>query len=74
MRAEIARLKAENEEFKKRQMQRPPLTFVISENKAVSIIGLGKKPQTLYKAQWEKILNKSDELKAFMEANAEELR
>lgn len=63
---EIKRLKTENEDFKRRQK---PLTFSVSERGAISIHGLSKNPQTLYKSQWEKILERTDELRKFMEEN-----
>ena len=67
---ELKRLKLENEELKKRIR---PITFSISEKGAVSISGLGKNSQTLYKSQWEKILDKSDELKRFLQDNDDKL-
>lgn len=67
---EIKRLKTENEEFKRRQK---PLTFSVSDRGAISIHGLSKNPQTLYKAQWEKILDRADDLRKFMAENKDRL-
>ena len=70
MMEEIKRLRIENDDFKKRQR---PVTFTISEKGAVSINGIGKFPFSLYKQQWERILEKSEELKTFMEEHKLEL-
>lgn len=67
---EIKRLKNENEEIKKRQR---PVTFAVSDKGGVSVHGIGKFPFTLYRTQWERILEKSDELKAFMQEHEFEL-
>ena len=63
---EIKRLKNENNDFKKRQK---PISFSISEKGAVSVSGIGKFPFTMYKSQWDRILEKTDDLKQFMSDN-----
>jgi hypothetical protein len=67
---EIKRLKQENEEFKKRQR---PVTFSVTDKGGVSVHGIGKFPFTLYRAQWERVLDKADDLRAFMREHAVEL-
>ena len=36
---------------------------------AVSLYGLGRFPVTLYRSQWERIIDNVDDIKAFIEAN-----
>lgn len=37
---------------------------------AISLYGMGRFPITLYRGQWERLLEASDEIKAFIEDNA----
>lgn len=46
------------------------LSLKVSEKGAVSLYGMGKWPVTLYSAQWERVLNEADTIKAFIAANA----
>jgi hypothetical protein len=73
MQAEMERLKAENEALKK-PAARGTISFKVSEKGAVSVYGLGRFPVTLYKEQWEKLLDRSDEIKTFMADNASKLK
>jgi hypothetical protein len=43
------------------------LSFRIAPKGGVSLYGLGKWPVTLYKSQWNRILEKTDELRAYLE-------
>jgi hypothetical protein len=43
--------------------------LMVSENGAVSVYGLGRFPVTLYKEQWLKLLDMSDDIRAFIAAN-----
>ena len=70
LRNEVERLRYENEEFKKRQR---PVTFSVNDKGGISVYGVGKYPVSLYKIQWERILEKSNELHAFINENAEHL-
>jgi len=45
------------------------LTLKVSEKGAVSCYGMGKFPVTLYSQQWERLLEHSDEIKSFIDAN-----
>jgi hypothetical protein len=63
---EMMRLKTENDELKKHHR---PITFSVSEKGAVSVSGIGKYPYTLFKNQWDRILEKKDDLLAFIEEN-----
>ena len=41
----------------------------VSEKGGVSLYGINRFPITLYANQWEKVLGKADEIKAFIESN-----
>jgi hypothetical protein len=64
LKAEIERLRAENETLKK---PRASGTMRVSEKGALSVYGLGRFPVTLYREQWEKLLGMSAEIKQFIE-------
>jgi len=65
--AELARLRAENERLKGQQAR--GVTLKVSEKGGVSVYGLGRFPVTLYKEQWAKLLDMTDEIRAFIQAN-----
>jgi len=67
LRAEIERLRAENEALKR--PTRGQLSLRVSEKGAVSVYGLGRFPVTLYKEQWEKLLSMAEEIKSFITEN-----
>jgi hypothetical protein len=67
LKAEIERLRAENEALKK--PARGQMSFKVSEKGALSVYGLGRFPVTLYREQWEKLLGVSDQLRQFMSDN-----
>ena len=46
----------------------------VSEKGAVSVYGMGRFPVTLYKEQWLKLLNMSDEIRAFIVENEARLK
>jgi hypothetical protein len=46
----------------------------VSEKGAVSIYGMGRFPVTLYKEQWLKLLDMSDDIRAFIAANETQLK
>jgi hypothetical protein len=45
----------------------------VSEKSGVSLYGLGRFPVTLYKAQWEKLLGEVDNIRKFLDENADKL-
>lgn len=47
------------------------LSLKVSTKGAVSIYGFGKWPVTLYRDQMERLLDNADQIKAFIEANAD---
>jgi hypothetical protein len=51
-----------------------PARMKVSEKGALSIYGIGRFPVTLYKEQWLKLLDMSDEIRAFIAANEAQLK
>lgn len=72
MQTELERLRAENAALKSGGPK--AITMKVSEKGAVSIYGMGRFPVTLYREQWEKLLEKGDDIKAFIAANAAKLK
>jgi len=50
------------------------LSFKVSEKGAVSVYGLGRFPVTLYLEQWDALLSRASDLRAFIEANKPRLK
>lgn len=71
LRAELERLRAENTQLK--QEKQKGLYLKVSQKGAVSLYGLGRFPVTLYKEQWDKVLDFTDTIRAFMEEHKDEL-
>ena len=46
----------------------------VSEKGALSVYGMGRFPVTLYKEQWLKLLDMSDDVRAFIAANEAQLK
>jgi hypothetical protein len=67
LKAEIERLKAENEALKK--PARGQMSLRVSEKGALSVYGLGRFPVTLYREQWEKLLALAEEIREFIAKN-----
>jgi len=72
MKAELERLKAENETLKTRGSR--AISLKVSEKGGVSLYGLGRFPVTLYKEQWTKLLDMADEIRAFLKDNDSKLK
>ncbi len=72
MKAELERLRAENERLKQRAGR--PASLKVSEKGGVSVYGLGRFPVTLYKEQWAKLLDMTDEIRAFIKENESRLK
>ena len=68
LKAELERLKAENEALK-RGPQRGTVSLKVSDKGGLSVYGLGRFPVTLYKEQWKKLLEQGDAIKKFMADN-----
>jgi len=69
---EVERLRAENERLKKSSSR--GISLKVSEKGGVSVYGLGRFPVTLYKEQWKKLLEMSDDIRNFIEANDSQLK
>ena len=67
VRAELARLKEENERLKARQTR--AVSLKVSEKGGLSVYGLGRFPVTLYKEQWTKLLDMAEDIRAFLKEN-----
>ena len=72
--AEIERLRAENERLKTNKSTEGSLSMKVSEKGALSIYGMGRFPVTLYKEQWLKLLGIADQIKKFIEENNSRLK
>jgi hypothetical protein len=72
LQAELERLKAENEALKAKTSRATSLR--VSEKGAVSVYGLGRFPVTLYKEQWLKLLDMTEEIRRFIAANEANLK
>jgi hypothetical protein len=72
VKAELARLREENERLKARQNR--ALRLRVSEKGALSVYGLGRFPVTLYKEQWTKLLEMADDIRAFLKENDAHLK
>lgn len=69
---ELERLRAENAALKKGAAT--GITMKVSEKGGLSVYGMGRFPITLYKEQWLKLLDMSDAIRAFIAANAGQLK
>ena len=74
LKAELDRLKAENEALKAGRKATGGMSMKVSEKGAVSVYGLGRFPVTLYKEQWEKLLGAGEEIKRFIIDNDGQLK
>ena len=72
LQAELERLRAENESLKKAGSR--GISLKVSQKGAVSLYGMGRFPVTLYKEQWVKLLDLSDEIRAFLRSHDAELK
>jgi hypothetical protein len=72
LKAELAKLRAENESLKKSSAR--GISLKVSQKGAVSLYGMGRFPVTLYKEQWLKILEMADVIKNFISENDSKLK
>lgn len=72
LKAELERLRNENAALKKGAASGARIK--VSEKGAVSVYGMGRFPVTLYKEQWFRLLDMSDEIRAFITANEAQLK
>lgn len=72
LKAELERLKQENAALKKGSER--GVSLKVSPKGGVSVYGLGRFPITFYQEQWDKLLDMSDEIRAFIAANKSQLK
>jgi hypothetical protein len=72
LKAELERLRNENASLKKGTVKAGAMK--VSEKGGVSVYGMGRFPVTLYKEQWLKLLDLSEEIRAFIAAHESELK
>src|SRR5215475_4362501 len=72
VKAELERLRNENAMLKKGAAS--GIRMKVSEKGGVSIYGMGRFPITLYKEQWLKLLDMSQDIRAFIAANEAQLK
>ncbi len=72
LKAELERLRNENAALRKGVPT--GIRMKVSEKGAVSIYGMGRFPVTLYKEQWLKLLDMSDDIRAFIATNEAKLK
>ncbi len=73
LKAELERLKAENEALRKGNAK-GATSLKVSEKGGASVYGLGRFPVTLYKEQWTKLLDMADEIRTFIRENDSRLK
>jgi hypothetical protein len=72
LKAELERLRKENAALRKEFAS--GIRLRVSEKGAVSVYGLRRFPVTLYKEQWLKLLDRSNEIRMFIAANKGRLK
>lgn len=72
LKAELERLKAENEQL--RNQRGRSVALKVSEKGGVSVYGLGRFPVTLYKEQWARLLDMADDIRTFIRENDGKLK
>ena len=74
LQAELDRLRAENEVLKTTRPAKGAISMKVSEKGAVSVYGLGRFPVTLYKEQWERLLQSGEDIRLFITDNDAKLK
>jgi len=72
LKVELEKLRAENDALKKASSK--GLYMKVSEKGALSVYGLGRFPVTLYKEQWNRLLDLSGDIRTFIQDNDEQLK
>ncbi len=69
---ELERLRSENAALKKGAAT--GITMKVSEKGGLSVYGMGRFPVTLYKEQWLKLLDMSEDIRSFIKSNEATLK
>jgi hypothetical protein len=72
LRAEVERLRAENEALKSKESRE--LRLQVSAKKGVSLYGIRRFPVTFYADEWEKILGMAEQIRSFIGEHESELK
>jgi len=72
MRAELERLRAENEGLKAKKSAE--LRLQVSQKGAVSLYGIRRFPITFYADEWHTVLGMADEVRSFISQHESELK
>jgi len=72
LKQELERLRAENEALKSKEKR--GISLRVSEKGAVSLYGIRRFPVTFYQDEWERILGMADQIRAFIQENAAQLK
>ena len=72
LKAELERLRSENERLKTRTTR--GVSLKVSEKGGVSVYGLGRFPVTLYKEQWTRLLDMADDIRTFIAEHGAQLK
>lgn len=72
MKEDMEKLRAENEALKAKANK--PISMKIGEKGGMSLYGLGRFPVTLYKQQWTRLLEHTDQIRAFLRENDDKLK
>ena len=72
LKAELERLRNENAALKKGAAK--GISMKVSEKGGLSVYGLGRFPITLYKEQWTKLLDMSEEIRTFIKTHDSQLK
>lgn len=72
LKQELERLKAENAALKKTSSK--GLSLKVSQKGALSVYGLGRFPVTLYKEQWNRLLDSTEDIRTFIKSNEAALK
>jgi hypothetical protein len=67
-------LKERVAELERKTARAGNLEFKVGEKGGVSVYGLGRFPVTLYYEQWVRLLDASENLRAFLEKNKDKLK
>lgn len=72
LKVELERLRAENATLKQKSVRSTYMK--VSEKGALSVYGLGRFPVTLYKEQWLRLLEMTEQIKVFIRENEKKLK